>query len=321
VRGRYLVRRLLQALPTLAGIVLLSFVLIQAAPGDPILALAGDSGDASYYAEMRDHFALDEPWPVQLAAYVKRLGTGDLGISRVQGRPVRTVVGERIGATLLLTGTAWFLSTVLGILLGVVTALRRGRVLDLATDAFMLGFYAAPVFWVGQLAVVILSVRLGLFPVFGMRDVGEEVGWSLAALDTLRHLSLPALVLASHQLAGVTRVTRTTLVRELRKGYVLAARARGLPTHIVVRRHALRLALLPTVTVVGHRIGYLLGGAVIVETIFGWPGLGTLLMAALQSRDRPVVLGIFLLVAVAVVVANLLTDLVYAWLDPRIKYE
>ncbi len=317
---RYVLERLVQLIPTVAGILLVSFILIQAAPGDPILALAGEHGDEAYYAAMREHFALDEPIATRLLTYVERLARGDLGMSRSQGRPVSVVVWERVPATLLLTGTALLFSSAVGVLLGVLTALRRGSGWDLAANAITLGLYAAPVFWVGQVALLVFAMGVGLFPAFGMRDPDPAGGWSAAALDTLRHLALPALVLASQQLAGVARVTRTTVSRELGKDYVRAAYAKGLPGRIVLTRHALRLALLPVVTLVGHRVGYLLGGAVVVESIFGWPGLGTLLLSSLQSRDAPVVLGIFLLVAGVVVLANLVTDLLYGLLDPRVRY-
>lgn len=317
---RYLAGRLAQLVPTVLGIVLISFAIVHLAPGDPVLALAGEHGDAAYYDAMREHFALDEPITTQLLTYAGRLVRGDLGLSRTQGRPVWEIVGERIPATVLLTGTALMASTVLGLLGGIVTALRRGSRLDLGLNALTLGFHAAPVFWVGQVAVLLLAVGLGLFPVFGLRATAAPAGGGAAVLDVLWHLALPALVLTSQQVAGVVRVTRTALSWELGRTYIQAARAKGLPERVVVVRHALRLALLPVVTLVGHRVGYLLGGAVVVETIFGWPGLGTLLLASLQSRDAPVVLGIFLLAAAAVAVANLVTDLVYGALDPRVRY-
>ena len=320
VTRRYLLLRVVQIVPTILGIVLISFVLVQAAPGDPVLALAGEHGDQAYYREMRRHFALDRPLPERFGIYVSRLATGDLGMSRIQGRPVAVIIAERIPATLLLTVSALLCSSLAGLLLGIVATLRRDGAVDLVTDMVTLGLHAAPVFWVGQISILVLAAGLGIFPVFGMRSTEPQAGGLPAAFDVLVHLALPALVLTSQQLAGVARVTRQTLGRELDRDYVRAALAKGLPRGYVVVRHALRLALLPVVTLVGHRMGYLLGGAVVVETIFGWPGLGTLLLSSLQSRDAPVVLGIFLLAAGAVVVANLVTDLTYGALDPRVRH-
>ena len=317
---RYILRRVAWMVPTLAGILLLSFVLVHAAPGDPVLAVAGEHGDQAYYEEMRVHYGLDRPIHERLATYAARVVTGDLGTSRVQGRTVASIIAERIPATLLLTATALFCSTLAGLLVGGLAALRKGTGMDATTDVVTLALHAAPVFWVGQVSILIFAAGLGLVPVFGMRSPDPSPGGLGGALDLLHHLALPALVLASQQLAGVARVARTTLARELDRDYVRAALARGLPRRLVLLRHALRVALLPVVTLVGHRVGYLLGGSVVVETIFGWPGLGTLLLASVQSRDAPVVLGIFMLAAAVVVLANLLTDLLYGSLDPRVQH-
>lgn len=318
---RYLARRLLQVPPTCAVILLVGFLLIHLAPGDPILALAGDGGDEAYYERMRAKYGLDRSLPVQLGAYVGNVVTGDLGTSFVQGRAALDVIVERLPATLLLTGTALVLSTAAGIAVGAATARRAGGAADTALTTASLVVYAAPVFLLAQLAVLLFALRLGWFPVQGMTTArSNPTGWA-AALDVAHHLVLPASVLAAQEIAAVARLTRTGMLDELGRDHIRTARAKGVPERVVLAKHALRRALIPVVTVIGGRVGYLVAGAVVTETIFGWPGIGRLLVSSVQARDMPIVLGLFLLVAFAVVIANLLTDLVYAWLDPRIRYR
>lgn len=316
---RYVTRRILQIVPAVIGIVLVAFILVHAAPGDPVLALAGDFGDAEYYEAMRERFGLDRSLPQQLLTYASRVARGDFGTSYVHGRPVLDVIVERLPATLLLTGTALLLSSVLGIGLGVLAALRRGRPADVMVSGAVLVLFAAPVFWLGQLAILGPAFRLGWFPIQGMTDPGTP-GGAAAVGDVVRHLVLPALVLASQQLAAVSRLTRAGLVEELASDHVRTARGKGVSGTAIVVRHGLRRALLPVVTVIGGRVGFLLSGAVIIEVVFGWPGIGRLMLASIEARDRPVLLGLFFLVAFTVLLANLVTDLVYARLDPRIRY-
>lgn len=316
----YVGRRLLQVVPTVLAILLVGFLLIHLAPGDPVLALAGEHGDEAYYDFMRDRFGLDEPLPARTLTYLSRVVRGDLGVSYVQGRPVRQLLLERVPATLLLTGTALLVSTFLGILLGALAARKPHGTGDAIVTMSTLGLFAAPVFWVGQLAIVVAAFHLGWFPVQGMRSAVGPSG-PAAALDVLHHLALPALVLASQEIAAVSRLTRQSLLTELASAHVRTARAKGLDEVRVMLRHALRRALLPVVTVVGSRAGHLLAGTVVVEVVFAWPGLGRLLVTSVQARDMPVILGTFFLVAVGVVLANLATDLVYRSIDPRIRYE
>ena len=319
--ARYVVRRVAQLVPTTAAIVLAGFLLIHLAPGDPVLALAGQNGDAEYYAFVRAKFGLDEPLLNQLGTYAGNVVRGDLGTSYVQGRPVMEVVTERLPATLLLTGTALIVSTVVGVAVGIFTATRCRRWPDVTVTTVALAVYAAPVFLLGQLAILLLALRAGWFPVQGMTDADgprEGVG---QALDVAHHLVLPALALAGQEVAAVARLSRIGLLDELARDHIRTARAKGVRERSVVAKHALRRAMLPVVTVLGGRVGHLVGGAVVVEVVFGWPGIGRLLVTSMTNRDAPVVLGIFLLVAVAVAVANLLTDLLYAWLDPRVRYR
>jgi len=320
VTRRYVLRRVLQLLPTTAAILVVGFLLIHLAPGDPVLALAGENGDAEYYASVRRQFGLDQPLPAQLATYAGNVLSGDLGTSYVQGRPVADVLAERLPATLLLTGTAVLFSSLLGTALGVFAATRRRRWPDVTVTVGMLALYAAPVFLVAQLAILALALRAGWFPVQGMTDARSDATGFAHVRDVAHHLVLPVLALASQEVAAVSRLARVGLLDELGRDHIRTARAKGVPEHSVVLKHGMRRAMLPVVTVLGGRVGHLVSGAVVVEAVFGWPGLGRLLVTAMQSRDAPIVLGVFLLVSVTVVVANLLTDLVYAWLDPRVRY-
>ena len=320
VGARYVARRLAQLAPTVVGILAIAFALLHLAPGDPVLALAGEHGDAEYYSFMRARFGLDRPIGERFATYAWRLSQGDLGTSFVLGRPVLDVVLERLPATLLLTGAAALVSTLGGIAIGLYAASRAGRLVDLAVSALVLGAFAAPAFWLGQMALYALSFRAGWFPTHGLTSPGSiQSGW-MAAAEVAHHLALPVLVLAAGELALMTRLTRERVLGELDEAYVRTARAKGLAERTVLVRHALRGALLPIVTVVGGRVGHLVSGAVVVETVFAWPGIGRLLMSALQARDFPVLLGIFLVVSLSVVLFNLLADLSYGLIDPRIRH-
>ena len=316
---RFVAVRLLQVVPTMLAILIISFILIHLAPGDPVLTLAGEHGDAAYYAFMRQRFGLDQSIPQQLVTYLERVVRGDLGFSYVYGRGTLRVIMERVPATLLLTGTALIISILIAIPLGAVAASRPHGARDVGISAIALGLYSTPAFWVGQLAILGFSLQLGLFPVQGMTSAGSAAtGW-LHAWDVARHLALPAMVLASQEIAVVVRITRSTLLDELPRDHIRTARAKGLSDVRVLMRHALPRALLPVITLLGARVGHLIAGAAVVEIIFGWPGMGRLLLASLQSRDTPILLGLFLVVSFTVVLANLLSDLVYAAIDPRIR--
>jgi peptide/nickel transport system permease protein len=321
VSRRQLLLRLLQIVPAVAGIVLVGFVLIHAAPGEPVLALAGEHGDAAYYEFMRDRFGLDQPVPRRLATYAGRVARGDLGVSWVHGRPVLDVILERAPATLLLTGSALLLALLLGIPLGALAARRPHGARATLISSATLALYSAPVFWIAQLAVLWLAFHFAFFPSHGMTRPGSDAAGLAYAADVLRHLALPMLVLASQEVAALARLTRSGLVDELERDHIRTARAKGLSERAVLLRHALPRALLPVVTVLGARAGHLIAGAAIVEIVFGWPGIGRLLLTALQTRDAPVLLGLFIMVSFTVVIANLLADLLHAALDPRVRYR
>ena len=318
--ARYLLRRVAQVVPAVAGIVIVAFVIIHVAPGDPVLALAGQHGDAAYYAFIRAKFGLDRPLPEQLLVYAANVVRGDLGMSYVHGRPVVAVLLDRLPATLLLMTSALLASSLAGLALGVTAARRADRPADLAVRIAALVGYAMPSFWLAQVAALTLALGTGLFPVQGISDARQVwTGWRHVG-DVIHHLALPALVLAANELALTTRLVRAGVLDALATDYIRTARAKGLPERVVIR-HAARNALLPVVTVIGGRIGMLCTGAVLVETVFAWPGLGQLLLSSIQARDTPVLLALFLLVSLTVILTNVLTDLIYFWLDPRIRYD
>ncbi|MBF6613257.1 MAG: ABC transporter permease [Chloroflexi bacterium] len=319
--GRYLLRRMLQAVPVLLGVLVLTFMLIHLAPGDPIYILAGDGGDAAYYAQMHAYYGLDRSLPEQLVRYLFAVLHGDFGYSFSYQQPVFSVILSRLPATLLLMGSALLFSTTVGLLLGVLAARRPRTPLDYCITAATLAAYSMPVFWLGQLLVIVFAVWLKWFPVQGISSVRESYTGLQAVGDVLNHLVLPAVSLGMLQLGVTSRLTRTSLREMLSEDFVRTARAKGLSERAVLTRHALRNALLPVVTVVGGHVGTMLTGAALTEVIFAWPGLGRLLLGATLSRDYPLLMAIFIMVSVTVVVANLLTDLAYVWLDPRVRYS
>ena len=315
----YVLRRLLQVVPTVLGIVLVAFTLIHLAPGDPVLALAGENGDAAYYAFMRHRFGLDQSLPRQLATFLARVVTGDLGHSYVQGRSTLAVIAERIPATALLGCAALFMAAVISIPLGVIAARRADHVRDVSISALALALFSTPTFWLGQMAILIFALALRLFPVQGMTTAASDAVGMQHVLDVAKHLALPAAVLAAQELAVLIRLTRNSMIDELARDHIRTARAKGVGELAVLVRHAFPRALLPVITVAGSRLGHVIAGAAVVEVVFGWPGMGQLLLTALQTRDAPVLLGLFIVVSSSVVVVNVITDLIHAAIDPRIR--
>jgi len=316
----YAVRRLIQAIPLVFGVLVITFVLVHIAPGDPTYILAGDGGDEAYYAQIRAQYGLDRPLLEQLGRYILEVLRGDFGYSFHYQQPVVQVILSRVPATLLLMVPALLFSTILGIGLGVLGALRPRTPTDHGISVLTLTFFSMPVFWLGQLLIIVFAVGFKLFPVQGMVNVREGYTGLHYVGDVLHHLALPALTLGLVQLAQTARLTRTSLREVMQEDYVRTARAKGLRERRVVLGHALRNALLPVVTVLGGQIGVLITGAALTETIFAWPGLGRLLLDATLARDYPILMALFIFVTMTVIVANLLTDLVYLLLDPRVRY-
>ena len=297
-----------------------SFVIVRAAPGDPAQVMAGQTGaaDEQMLAQLRQEYGLDKPYLVQLASHLQRVLSLDLGYSYRQQRPVLSLLGERMPATLLLTGTAFLLALVAGIVLGTLAGVRAGRWSDTLLSVVALLLYAMPVFWLGLMLVLLFSVQLDWLPAFGYATIGVEMPPLRRALDILSHLVLPALSLSAVYLAIYARLMRSSVIEVMHQDFIKTARAKGLTRGRIIAKHILRNAILPVVTVAGMQAGALVGGAVVVETVFAWPGLGRLTYDAVLQRDYPVLLGIFLVMSVLVIVINLLTDAIYRAIDPRV---
>ena len=301
----YLIRRLAGALVVVLGVSCLVFLLIQLVPGDPVEVMLGESASSADRAALREQLGLNQPLPVQLWEYLSGLARGDLGISLFSQRPIGELLLERIPATLLLTVAALGLALVMAVPLGVLAALRKDSPWDTGAMGFALLGVSIPNFWLGPLLILVFSLWLGWFPVSGAES---PVAWVL-----------PALTLGTGLAAILSRMVRSSLLEVLQEDYMRTARAKGLSPARVIWVHGLRNALLPVITLLGLQLGALLGGAVITETVFSWPGIGSLTIEAIQRRDYPLVQACVLLISLAYVLVNLATDLVYAWIDPRIR--
>lgn len=304
---RYLVRRILLTVPVLLGVATLVFSLIHLVPGDPAQAMLGDGASPQDIAELRQSLGLDRPLLDQYVTFLRHAITGDLGRSFRTGQPVTSMIVERIPATAELAVAAMIVAIVLAIPLGVIAAVWRGTAADYGAMTFALAGVSIPNFWLGPLLAIVFAVELGWLPVSGR--------------GTLAHLVLPAVSLGLALAAILARMTRASLLDELRELYVRAARARGVSRTASVTAHALRNSMVPLLTIVALQFGAVLTGAVITETIFAWPGIGRLLIQSIGFRDYPMVQGCILLIAVTYVTVNLITDLLYGVLDPRIRLE
>jgi peptide/nickel transport system permease protein len=319
--ARLIIMRLLKAVIVLFLIVIFNFFLIHMAPGDPAAVMAGEAGatDAEFLNQLREQFGLDQPLYVQLWRYISGIATLDFGYSYRQQMPVFDLIMDRMPATLLLTGTAFVLSLGLGILAGSMAAARAKKASGSVIMVLALVCYATPLFWVALMAVLLFSVQLGWLPAYGYYTVGSDLTGFALALDIGQHLILPATTLALFFMAIYTRMTRTSMLEASQQDYVKTARAKGLAPGVIQRRHILRNALLPIITLAGLQAGQMVGGAILTETVFAWPGIGRLMYEALMQRDYNLLLGIFFFSAALVIVFNIITDLVYGLVDPRIK--
>lgn len=318
-----IVGRLVKAAIVLLAILVLNFLLIHAAPGDPAAVMAGEAGatDELFLTQLREKFGLDQPLYVQLGKYIADVARLDLGYSYRQQMPVLDLIMDRLPATLLLTGTAFLVSLVLGVLAGVLAASRVGKWSDTLISSVALLFYATPLFWAALMGVLLFSVTLGWLPPFGYETVGSGFTGMRRVLDIGEHLILPAVSLGLFFTAVYSRMTRASMLEVSQMDFVKTARAKGLAPAVIQRRHILRNALLPIVTLAGLQAGQLVGGAVLTETVFAWPGIGRLMFEALTQRDYNVLLGVFFVSAAMVILFNLITDLVYGIVDPRIRVQ
>ncbi len=322
--ARYLARRLLLLVPVVMGAALIAFALLLLIPGDPAIALLGQEVSAPDLARFRHLLGLDRPVPVQFGLYIWRVAHGDLGRSITLHAPVLSLIRSTLPATLELAVASLALSIAVGIPLGLLAARRRGGPVDTATMLLAQLGVSMPVFWLGVLLILLFAVILNWLPSFGRGPAllgALATGQPAAIADSLRHLILPAFTLAFFNLALLTRLTRWALLEVLAEDYVRTARAKGQRERAVIYRHALRNALLPIITIIGLQFGNALGGAVVTETIYGWPGMGRLVVQAIGQRDFPVVQGAVLILALLFSLVNVVVDLTYGFVDPRIRYE
>src|SRR5215216_306342 len=313
---RFLIRRLLGAVPLLLGVAILSFIFMQLAPGGPdaLFARNGRMTQEQLQA-VRHNMGLDRPVPEQLLTWLVNLARGNLGISYTQYRPVSEVIWDVFPNTLLLMGTGMMISLIAALTFGILAARRQYGFFDNATSFISYFGLAMPVFWFGLMLQLLFAVRLGWLPSAGMESTGGGGSW-----DVARHLVLPAFTIAIGSIAGWSRYVRSSTIESLSEDYVRTARAKGIDEQRVLRGHVLRNALIPFVTVVGIDVPLYLTGAVLVETVYSWPGMGRLFFDALTVRDYPILMGILLLGAVLIVLGNLIADILYGVLDPRISY-
>ncbi len=317
----FVLRRLFHALPLLICVIVFNFFLIHLAPGDPIQALVGEfPAPESYVAEMRKVFGLDQPIYIQLLLYIKNILAGDLGFSFYYRQPVLNVILDRVPATLQLMVPALLFSATIGILLGVLSARKPYSLADNTISVFSLLGYCIPAFWLGQMLMAAFAVELSWLPSQGMKTVGADLEGASLIADRAAHLVLPFAALAVRHLAVNARMMRSSMMEVAYEDFVTVARAKGLDEKAVIARHMVPNALMPVVTIIGVDVGFLFTGSVLVETVFGWPGIGRLMYESIVKRDYPVLMGNFLITTALVVVVNLIVDLIYVWLDPRVKY-
>jgi len=318
---RFILARLVKAAVILLAIMIFNFLLIHAAPGDPAAVMAGEAGatDEKFIADLRARFGLDQPFAVQLWTYVKATVQLDLGYSYRQSMPVIDLIWQRLPATILLTMTAFVIALVLGVIAGVLAASKQGTWWDTVISTLALLFYATPLFWVALMASLLFSVVLGWLPGYGYQTIGANYTGIDRVLDIGKHLILPATTLGLFFMAVYMRMTRASMLEMSRLDFVKTARAKGLSNGVIQRRHVLRNALLPVITLAGLQAGQIVGGAVLTETVFAWPGIGRLLFEAINQRDYSVLLGVFFVSAAMVLLFNLITDILYVLVDPRIR--
>ena len=322
----FLVARLGKALVVILGVVILNFLLIRLAPGDPASIMAGEasSSDPAYVEQLRQQFGFDQPLYQQLWIYLQGIVQLDFGYSYRNKLAVLDLIAERLPATLLLMGLAFLFSVLLGVTLGVLAArsryTNRNKWLDSTIMSLSMLLYATPLFWLSLLMIILFSVTLGWLPAFGMESVGAGLTGMARVHDIAAHLVLPVVSLGCFFMAVYARLTRASMLEVMGMDFVKTARAKGVPAGQVLRKHVLRNATLPVVTFAGIQLGQMAGGAVLTETVFGWPGIGRLMFDALMQRDYQLLLGVFLVTSAMVVLFNLMTDLLYRVVDPRIEW-
>ena len=317
---RFALRRTAQALPLILGVATLMFLLIHLAPGDAADAMVGEYPvSPEYMASVRERYGLDKSLPEQFIAYLGQLARGNLGTSFANSSSVLNIILDRVGNTLILAATGLIIAAIIGVALGVWAGVTRKRWLDNLITGSGIGAFSIPAFWLGQLLLMTFALAWGVLPVSGMTNARASYTGSAYLGDLLLHLILPATALALREIGTTSRIVRTSVKETLGLNHIWTAQAKGLSRWRIIRKHVIRNALLPGVTVIGYSFGYLLAGSVLVETVFVWPGMGRLLYESVLRRDNALVIGIVLFIAATVLVVNLVTDIIYGVIDPRIR--
>jgi peptide/nickel transport system permease protein len=319
--GRYILRRLLISLPVLFGITLVTYLIVSLAPGDPVSALVNPEQISElgpgWLEQQRAELGLDKPIPVRYGLWMKELAQGNLGYSYTDRQPVSDKIAERIWPTVKLMLTVQIMALVVAVPIGIISAIRQYSLIDYLVTIFGFATISIPAFFLALAVIYVFAIKLQWLPAAGMSTLGEPP----SVVDSIKHLILPATVLGLGQAAPLIRYTRSSMLETIRQDYVRVARAKGLSETSVITRHALRNALIPLVTVVALTLPQLLGGTVIIEEIFSWPGMGTLAIKSVRGRDYPTIMAINMIGAVAILVSSLIADIIYAWIDPRISYK
>lgn len=320
MRNSSVVGKIVYAVITILVVIVFNYFLFRVLPGNPIsMIMRNPKASEATIAAIKDSYGLNSPWYVQFWIYIKGLFTGDFGTSFVYKAPVMKVIGAKVIPTVLMVGLAEIVAMIIGIFLGVISAWRRGSRLDVGTLSFSLITYSMPSFWLGMIMVAIFCVNLRIFPTSGMVTAGFDGSGMAYIGDVIHHLILPVITMAILLIGEYSLTMRNTLVDVLSEDYITTARAKGFKEDYVLKKHAIPNAMLPMVTIIAINLGLVIAGAVQIETIFSWPGIGNLMYEALSARDYPVLQGIFLIVTICVVLANLITDLVYRKIDPRVR--
>lgn len=321
MKKRNIVKKIIYAAITIFAVLVFNYVLFRVLPGDPLAMLMRNPKATPEMIEAAKRlFGLDQPWYVQFYLYFKNLLSGDLGMSFYFKQPVGSVIGSRIMPTVIMVGLAEIIAIVAGIAAGILAAWKRGTRIDVGTLGFSLITYSMPTFWLGMVLVVVFSVNLHLFPTSGILTPGMTYPTAAAMVsDYFRHLILPMFTMSIVLIGEYALTMRNTLIDVLSEDYITTAKAKGFGNRYILRKHAMPNAMLPMVTIIAINLGLVVGGTVQVETIFSWPGLGSLMYEALKARDYPLLQGVFLLVTVSVVIANLIADITYTYIDPRVK--
>lgn len=319
---KFVIRRALTGLLTIIIVFALNFVIIQMAPGDPITTLMGkENNSPEMRAALEEKYGLDKPLPMQLVSYLQTAMKGDLGTSIIYNRPVSEMIGEKVGATVLLGLTAALLAAVIGTIMGIFAARRQGGAYDAVSSGVSYAFNSMPAFWLGLMLIILFSSILGWFPSYGMTDNRASYTGMAYMVDVLKHMFLPVLTLTLVLIPQYFRIAKSSVLQTSNEDFITTLRATGMSEKKIFNKYIFRNAILPTITIFGISMAYLITGVTLIEIVFAWPGMGRLMMTAITQRDYPTLMGIYLIMSISVAVVMLIVDIVYAMLDPRIRYE